>query len=107
MGRQTDWSRQAEALTARRSELQERLGRLEHDLDEPKSKDDEDRAVERETDEVLEDLGVAGLREIGAIDKALERIEAGTYGICQRCGEEISPERLAAVPTTGVCRNCA
>lgn len=107
MANHTDWSRQAEALTARRIELQERLGRLEHDLDEPKSKDDEERSVERETDEVLEDLGAAGLREIGAIDKALERIEAGTYGTCQRCGEDISPERLDAVPTTGVCRNCA
>lgn len=35
---------------------------------------------------------------IKAIDKALEKIEEGTYGICEISGEEISKKRLDAVP---------
>lgn len=37
---------------------------------------------------------------------ALERIEAGSYGTCERCGQEIAPERLLAVPTTRLCMSC-
>jgi RNA polymerase-binding transcription factor DksA len=31
----------------------------------------------------------------------------GEYGICTRCGEEISPERLEAVPEAPLCKTCA
>ena len=34
------------------------------------------------------------------VDDALKRIEAGTYGICESCEEEIDKERLAAMPFT-------
>ncbi|MEM8850238.1 MAG: TraR/DksA C4-type zinc finger protein, partial [Pseudomonadota bacterium] len=44
---------------------------------------------------------------IRAIDAALARIAAGTYGICVKCGADISPERLVAVPTAALCRTCA
>lgn len=40
------------------------------------------------------------------IDSALEKIKNGTYGICRICNEEISEERLKAVPTTSVCIKC-
>jgi RNA polymerase-binding transcription factor DksA len=94
-------------LLARKRELERRLGRIEHDLDEPAPKDFEERAVEREGDEVLEDLGQAGLAELRAIQAALGRIEDGSYGYCVACGEEISPERLDVVPHAARCRNCA
>jgi RNA polymerase-binding transcription factor DksA len=38
--------------------------------------------------------------------RALERIEGGTYGRCERCGNEIPPERLEALPTAGLCMSC-
>ncbi len=38
--------------------------------------------------------------------EALERIENGTYGICDDCEEEISEARLEARPVTTVCINC-
>jgi RNA polymerase-binding transcription factor DksA/very-short-patch-repair endonuclease len=38
---------------------------------------------------------------------ALEAIETGRYGICTRCGGEIEIERLEAVPSASVCRNCS
>lgn len=43
---------------------------------------------------------------IGKIKDALERIENGTYGICESCGEEISEDRLKARPVTTLCINC-
>lgn len=40
------------------------------------------------------------------LDKAMERIENGTYGICRVCGKEIEHGRLKAVPTTTICYDC-
>ncbi|MDQ3955125.1 MAG: TraR/DksA C4-type zinc finger protein [Actinomycetota bacterium] len=40
------------------------------------------------------------------LTKALERIEAGTYGSCERCGTAIPPERLEVLPTTSLCVSC-
>lgn len=43
---------------------------------------------------------------ISKIDQALERIEDGSYGICDSCGEDISYERLEARPVTTLCIDC-
>jgi DnaK suppressor protein len=43
---------------------------------------------------------------IKKIDKALERIENGTYGICEDCGGEIGIKRLTARPVTTRCIEC-
>jgi len=37
---------------------------------------------------------------------ALKRLDEGKYGICARCGNEINPERLRAIPYTILCVNC-
>jgi DnaK suppressor protein len=51
---------------------------------------------------------LAGARaELEAIDHALERLRAGTYGICTRCGCEITRQRLVALPATSTCIDCA
>ena len=102
------------SLETRKSQLETRLGELnarlhgiEDTLDEEPSQDAEDRASEREDDEVLESLGNSGLKEIQMIEAALGRIEEGSYGDCAKCGEEILPERLDLLPYTPLCRNCA
>jgi DnaK suppressor protein len=41
--------------------------------------------------------------ELAEVDAALERVDAGTYGTCEVCGDEISDERLEARPTTRFC----
>ena len=41
-----------------------------------------------------------------AIDQALDRIEAGTYGICQECEETIQLKRLKAAPEATLCLDC-
>lgn len=40
------------------------------------------------------------------IDRSLNAIELGEYGICRVCGKEIDEERLKAVPTTRICVPC-
>jgi DnaK suppressor protein len=43
---------------------------------------------------------------IKKVKKALERIENGTFGICESCGEDISIQRLKARPVTTQCIDC-
>lgn len=94
-------------LIARLHELDQRLARIEESLDAPHNPDSEEDAVEREGDEVREALGEAGLMEIRRIQAALKRLRAGEYGVCARCGNEISAERLEVVPYAAFCRFCA
>lgn len=41
------------------------------------------------------------------VEASLAKVEAGTYGICERCGEQINPARLEALPSARVCVRCA
>ena len=43
---------------------------------------------------------------IKKIKKTLERIDNGTFGICETCGEDISIKRLKARPVTSQCIDC-
>lgn len=50
---------------------------------------------------------MATIRErLVQVERALERIEAGTYGRCETCAQEISPERLEAFPSATTCVSC-
>jgi DnaK suppressor protein len=40
------------------------------------------------------------------VTAALKRLEEGLYGICARCGNDIVPERLRAIPSATFCVNC-
>ena len=102
-----DYSALKAQLDARLSELDARVHKIEDQLDDPVTKDWEDGAQEREGDEVLEGMGIAGLKEMELIRAALDRFEDGSYGICLKCGDDISTERLEAVPHAALCRNCA
>ncbi|WP_420360019.1 TraR/DksA family transcriptional regulator [Agrobacterium vitis] len=66
-----------------------------------------ERAIESENDEVLESLGQAGENELRGIEAALARMEAGSYGRCVTCDAAIAPERLALLPATPFCQDCA
>jgi DnaK suppressor protein len=43
---------------------------------------------------------------IGKLNEALERIEDGSFGICEVCGKQISEKRLMARPVTTLCIEC-
>ena len=45
-------------------------------------------------------------RLLKKIDEALKRIEDGTFGICETCGEKIGAKRLQARPVTTLCIDC-
>jgi DnaK suppressor protein len=55
---------------------------------------------DRELDEGLEE-GVQ--QTIDDIDAALQRIEEGSYGVCEICGEPIGAQRLSAIPWARLC----
>ena len=58
---------------------------------------------DREINFILSDRERVKLKQI---DDALERMDEGTYGICESCGLEIAEERLDAMPFTRLCRDC-
>ena len=46
-------------------------------------------------------------QHLAEIEEALEQLNMGIYGRCERCGKPIEPERLAVLPHTTVCSECA
>ncbi|MCE3262473.1 MAG: conjugal transfer protein TraR [Pseudoduganella sp.] len=53
-----------------------------------------------------EALAGRDMAEVSAIDAALQRLQAGTFGQCQHCGLAISPGRLLAQPSAATCLAC-
>ncbi|TMK48648.1 MAG: hypothetical protein E6G66_09925 [Actinobacteria bacterium] len=47
------------------------------------------------------------IKHLHDVQSALGRVERGSYGQCERCGKDIGPERLEAVPTARLCISCA
>jgi RNA polymerase-binding protein DksA len=58
---------------------------------------------DREMASTLEENSAHVLAEI---DAALARIDAGTYGVCERCGNPIAEDRLEALPWATLCIDC-
>jgi DnaK suppressor protein len=55
----------------------------------------------------LASLSDSQRREVAAVTAALARVDAGEYGTCADCEQEIDPRRLAALPTALLCTDCA
>ncbi len=91
------------SLRNRLHSLTERLEDIDDELDEPSDPDAEERTTENEGDEVLEQLGNAGLKETIQIRAALRHTDEGIYGTCATCGEPIPVPRLDAVPHASKC----
>jgi len=94
-------------LRARRAELVAEIAMIGDQLDDEPPKDWEDRASERQGDEVLEAMGAHDHAELRQIDAALARVAEGEYGFCVKCGAEIGTQRLEALPATPFCVTCA
>lgn len=99
-------NRKAE-LEARRSHLMRRIAGIETELASHQDPDWEEMAIQRESDEVLEGMAIEAQGELRAIAAALERVHAGEYGACLRCGTVISAARLDLLPYTPFCKECA
>ena len=59
--------------------------------------------LDREIDLTLEENARAAIMQI---DRALQRLENGTYGCCEKCGKAIGEQRLDAVPFATLCITC-
>lgn len=97
-------------LERRREELnerRERIARHTRHRDEPLSADFAEQAVELENGETLVALDREVHAELREIERALRRLEDGTYGICAGCGESVAEPRLQAVPYASLCIDCA
>jgi DnaK suppressor protein len=44
---------------------------------------------------------------VESLKQAIQRMDEGTYGICESCGKQIHPDRLAVLPDTKLCIDCA
>lgn len=44
---------------------------------------------------------------LGEVERALQKLEDGTYGTCEGCGKPIAEARLEAMPTAKFCIDCA
>lgn len=83
--------------------LEEETGELVSGSADQHLADTATETVDREIDYTLE---ASDGRLLQAIDEALGRIEAGTYGTCVNCGAQIAPERLEAMPWATLCIEC-
>jgi DnaK suppressor protein len=68
--------------------------------------DSADVAFESGTEEMASQLAELDARELHQIERALQRLKQGTYGLCESCGCKIPVGRLNALPYTTLCIAC-
>jgi DnaK suppressor protein len=106
----------ADELLAQRRRTEELLGSLQAELadiiasaalvatDDEHDPEGATIAFERSR---VDSMVARAIDHIAALDRALERVGDGRYGVCERCGEPIAAERLAARPQSSTCISCA
>lgn len=96
-------------LENRREELLRTISRTEQEgraADDDPTVDLADKAANSYTKEFLFGQNDSDRVTLQLVEKALRRIQQGTFGQCLICDEEIQQKRLEAVPWTPHCRNC-
>jgi len=107
MGAQPDLKQARAALVAERQRLMVELG---EPIENPGQMTYGSQAAaatqvfEQQRDLALRDRS---RMELHRVEVALRKLDAGTYGICESCGNPIVPERLEAIPWVGLCIDCA
>jgi RNA polymerase-binding transcription factor DksA len=99
-----------EKLLAQKQELLARAAKVRADITRssgPLDKDFAEQVVQMENDAVLAGIGEATASELAQINRALAQLDAGTYGVCSRCGQSIDARRLAVLPYSDRCIACA
>ena len=107
-----DVRRIAEDLRARRDGLVAELGDVTTVERDPHASVSFGKRIGDGTTEAVDRLNRVGTaRELEAmlrdVDRALAKVEEGTYGICDRCGRLIPEARLEARPWSVLCVDCA
>ena len=96
-----------QALEEKKQELTARLDRIHGNVRRGYHADSKERAKELEDNEVVDALGNEARQELQKISAALQRLEAGDYGICIECGLPIKEGRLKVYPYADECIECA
>ena len=104
-GSTTDETR--ELLLQHKAELEKRVNRIHEHARNPLEADSSEQAAQLGNVAVVTALETEARSELSAIDAALARLAAGTYGDCSSCGEPIGIERLKARPASLECVDCA
>ena len=102
MAERSSYLEQAESLRHEAEQLAEDMEPGDIQFDEESGEGDT-LNVERERDLALSAQARAAVDEI---DRALAKIDAGTYGVCERCGNPIPKARLKALPYAALCVAC-
>src|SRR5689334_17403799 len=98
-----------ERLLAQQQQIECRIFRIESDLYDLESERDierTDHVQEEAVNDTMMALDERSRHLVEEIQAALGRIEDGTYGDCEVCGEPIHPARLEALPTARRCVRC-
>ena len=97
-----------EALLARRSDLLSEAGRTAHGMgDEVEAfPDPTDRGSHEGDRNLLLRIRDRERKLLSKVEEALERLDDGTYGLCEECGQAIGVGRLKARPVTTLCIEC-
>ena len=107
--RKREVERYRKRLLAKQEELNQRVRAVRssetHDMGEAAA-DLGDRALKTTSREMLYRLSTEEQTILKRIEKALQRIEKGTYGTCLNCGGAIQTGRLDAVPWARYCIDC-
>lgn len=97
-------------LLSTKAEIEARLERTHKHIyrkEEPVSPNFNEQVKQTENDSLVRALEEEGQEELRLINRALQRIGAGTYTECSHCGQPIGDQRLAAIPYAEMCINCA
>ncbi|MDX1403139.1 MAG: TraR/DksA family transcriptional regulator [Woeseiaceae bacterium] len=96
-----------ERLEKKRSELNDRLEKITANLRRGLETDSKERAKQLEDSEVVDALGNEAREELKKISRALQRMDAGEYGVCSSCGLVIDSKRIEVYPYASECIDCA
>jgi len=103
----TDTKHYKKVLTERRAYLMGKTEEIEDKFEQSGDEPFDGDSGEVRNLDVLDDLDDMAQSEIRAIDAALDRIKAGTYGVCVKSGDPIDAERLKTLPHTPFCKTHA
>jgi DnaK suppressor protein len=93
-------------LASRKEELEQTLFQVYNQKGADDVQDSADQAFSSALEEVHISLHNNELEEYNMIQRALNQIESGTYGVCTECGNAISEKRLLMYPNATRCVAC-
>ena len=96
-----------ERLLAKQAHLRQRLGSVQATERREVQEGQNDGAQQWEVSEIRDGLDDEATAELNQVDLALARLDAGEYGLCESCGEQIGEKRLEALPYATLCIECA